>query len=143
MSLLSEVMAKVLNEVTTPVSTTIIADNDTAPTNWQTVFTYTSPTLPGSATTKYQMEIDGTWKLNSVAKAALFRVIINGAPSERLLIEPKDADELKGEYIRSFVTHTSDGVINIELQFLISDAGAGTPTLVVNSADCTLERFTQ
>lgn len=135
-------MPKRFYSLAAPVSTTVQADDDANPTNWQDVFDYTTPAdLPGGANTKYEIVIDGSWQLDSVSRSGLFRVIVNGVSSERLLIEPKDTDERKMAYVRMFLDLPADGTISVQLQFLVSNAGSGTPTLTVNNTDCTIERW--
>jgi len=109
----------------TPVSTTTVADDDTAPTNWETARTVTFPAVtPGDWT----LSVINKWSASSVGRRAMFRVIVNGVAGDIIAIEPKDRREIHLEDWFDIVTISAESDFVVETQFLLS-SGNGTASL--------------
>lgn len=124
----------------TTAQTTLQADNDANPTNWTSTKEFAVPVVcpPGV----YSIKTSANWSMDSTSKQALYQTTVNGTaiPSDTDFYarEAKDVDDKNDLYTESSYTHVG-GEMDVSVNFLVSDAGPGTPTLTTNSCTVIVE----
>jgi hypothetical protein len=120
-------------------STNVEANNNNNPTNWVDVFTLTVPaadTING----EYELFLNWVWESTSANRAAYWRAVINGTPTDYLRITSNDTSDVNVQLVKFIQEFTAGQEVTVLLQCVLENGGGqSTVTIQEKSASITLE----
>lgn len=120
-------------------STNVEADNNNNPTNWVDVFSLNVPaaeTING----EYELFINWVWESTSANRAAYWRAVINGVPTDFIRITSNDSNDVNVQLVKLIQQFTAGQAITVLFQCVLEQGGGqSTVTIQEKSASITLE----
>lgn len=114
-------------------TTQVEADDNANPTNWVDIATLT---VPAASLVAGDYDISAGWSFNvdSTARSAYFRFLINGVATSFIRVEAGDSSDVNAELLRRIVA--IDGLADLVVtgQCVLENIG-GTDTLTIEAGD--------